>query len=176
MIENYLYHISFYVEEFYRSLSCIYNVDYFQANLYGGDNKILRIQYYRHHSWNLLTYLGMIKDGVDKINKIEVCKDILDFNYDKSTRNFIAHIYEKMNRINETTGVLHGFNVIIAKEDEFLRDIKEPVFNLDLLLKEITMITIDRERLLIRGRMWKLSVWKKSFRTSRLLQNLQSLT
>lgn len=144
LIVNYLYHISFYIEEFFRAMKCINNPNFFQPDLYGGDNKELRIQYYRHHSWDLLNYLGMIKDGVDKLNKIEVCKNLLNFSYEKSTRNFIAHIYEKMNRISETTGILHGFNVIITEEDVFLRDIKEPVFNLDLLKNEITMITIDR--------------------------------
>lgn len=144
LIVNYLYHISFYIDEFFRAMECINNPKFFQPDLYGGDNKKLRIQYYRHHSWDLLNYLGMIKDGVDELNRIEVCKDLLDFHYQKSTRNFIVHIYEKMCKISKTTGVLHGFNVIITEEDIFLRDIKEPVFNLDLLKNEITMITIDR--------------------------------
>lgn len=146
LIVNYLYHISFYIDEFYRSMECINNIGFFQPDLYGGDDKENHIHYYRHHSWNLLNYLGMIKDGVDKLNKIEVCKDLLNFEYEKSTRNFIIHIYEKMKRLNEHTGLLHGFNVIITDDDTFLRDIKEPVFNLDLLKNEITMIIIDRDK------------------------------
>lgn len=146
LIINYLYHISFYIDEFYRSWECINKPDFFQPDLYGGDNKEKYIQYYHHHSWNLLNYLGMIKDGIDNLNKIEVCKDLLDFNFEKSTRNFIAHIYEKMGKISETSGLLHGFNVIMSEEDLFLRDIKEPVFNLDLLKKEITMVIIDRKK------------------------------
>lgn len=145
LIVNYLYHISFYIDEFYRSIECISNQKYFQPDLYGGDTKELRIQYYRHHSWNLLNYLGMIKDGVDKLNKLHVCKDLLSFDFEKSTRNLIVHIYEKMGKISDTTGLLHGFNVIMSEEDVFLRDIKEPVFNLDLLKNEITMIIIDRK-------------------------------
>ena len=146
LIANYIYHISFYIDEFYRSMMCISNENFFQVDLYGGDNKEMRIQYYRHHSWNLLNYLGMIKDGIDKLNKIEVSKDLLEFDFEKSTRNLIVHIYEKMNKINETSGLLHGFNVIMDEKDVFLRDIKEPIFNLDLLKEEITMAIIDRRR------------------------------
>lgn len=40
---------------------------------------------------------------------------------------------------------MHGFNIIFDEEDLYLRDIMELVFNLDLLTKEITMITIDKE-------------------------------
>lgn len=144
LMVNYLYHISFYIDEVYRSLRCIDDAGYYQSELYGGDSKKAQIQYYRHHTWNLLNYLGMLIDSVHNVDKIVSCKGVLKFEFDKDTRNTIAHIFEKMSDLNEITGGLHGFNVIFNEEDVFLRDIKEPVFNLDLLTKEITMITIDR--------------------------------